>query len=133
MITYNGGSIDNLVLNLSFPNRTKDGIYVTDTIARAMRYANAQAGGLVSHSLEQTQAEGTVILHIDAEPRWLRRPDNHPSLDHCEAVVKEYRIIKATIRFPENQRTVFCRFVRKNREQVLAMLAERGIEVEVVI
>ena len=126
MITYNGGRIGNLIKHID----RKD-IYVTDTFARATRYANAQAGEVVSLSLDQEQAEGTAILEVECNVQFRRRPESHQSLDHAEAVARRFKVKSATLRFRSNEKTVYgSRHTGyMNREQVVDFLNARGIQV----
>jgi hypothetical protein len=127
MIAYNGGSISNVIKNI---NKTE--MFVTDTVERATRYANAQATGVVNADMNQDIAEGAIVLFVECEPRWFNRSEDHTSLDVCEAWIKEYRIVKATIKFHANPRTLYGRRPNyMNAEQVVSMLRERDIEVEV--
>lgn len=128
MKTYNGGSISNLLKNLH-----GNQIYVTDTAERAIRYANAQATGTVDANLRQKLAEGAVILEVECQPHWLRRPESHNSLDHCEDVVTEFTITKATVRFCEYPNTLYgTRHTGyKSAQQVVEILQAQGIKVEV--
>lgn len=131
MITYTGGSIGNLIKNLN----SDRGIWTTDTIARATRYANAQATGEVNPDMNQALAENAVILTVDCEPGfWTRRDDNHGSLDTAETYTTEFEIKKVAIRFAEYQNTLYgTRHTGyKTREQVIEMLTAQGIEAEVL-
>ena len=128
MKCYNGGSISNLVKYLDSTE-----IWVTDTVARAVRYANTQATGIVRSEMNQSQEEDTVILTIETSPRWSRRNENHATLDTCEDCVREYRIISATIRFDHNPRALYGpRGEMWDRNQVLMALADRGIKAEII-
>lgn len=93
MITYNGGSISNVLRKIDSGT-----IFVTDTRERAVRYANAQATGVVSPSLTQELAEGGVILSIECSPTFIRRPDSHTTLDVCEAITNEFRVVAVEVR-----------------------------------
>lgn len=124
MKAYNGGSISNLIK--WFDHKS---IWVTDDIAKAARYANAQASGVVSSDYAG-QAEGTVVLEVACNPCWSRRPVQHASLDQCEDQVTEYAIVKATVRFREYPKTLYgpdC----LSASQVVEFLSGRGIEVVV--
>ena len=129
MITYNGGSLNNLVKYLG----SKNALYVTDTAARATRYANAQATGEVNADLDQELAPGAVIIEITTEVNFLRRDNDHSSLDTCEAVAKQYQIIKATVCPPTYSNTLYGNRHTgyKSFEQVVELLKDNGIEVEV--
>ena len=127
MITYNGGSVSNLINNLGEAT-----IYVTDMYQRAVRYANAQATGTVNTNMHQELAENAVVLEIEANPKWLRRDENHSSLDVCEACVSDYRIIKAAIRFGQRNTLYGRRGNYKDREQIVNLLLARNIIVEVI-
>ena len=130
MKTYNGGSISNVIKNINLGE-----IYVTDCAERAIRYANAQATEEVNPAMDQELAENGIILEIEVEnePNWLRRT-NGGSLDSCEAVVRQFVITKATVRFLSNERTVYgTRWTGyKNSQQVVEFLQTRGIEVKII-
>lgn len=131
MQTYTGGSISNLIKKFN----SNSGIWTTDTIARATRYANAQATGEVNPDMNQTLAENALILTLDCEPGyWTRRDDNHGSLDTAETYTTKFEIKKVTIRFAEYKNTLYgTRHTGyKTREQVIEMLTSRGIEVEIL-
>lgn len=129
MKVYNGGSISNVIINLN-----KSDIYVTDCVARAIRYANAQATEEVNSDMNQSQEQNTIILEIEVEnePKWLRRTNGN-SLDSCEAHIKTFEIKKATIRFKEYKNTLYgTRWTGyKTESQVIELLSNSGIEVEV--
>jgi hypothetical protein len=133
MKAYNGGSVNNLVNSLARPGY-HNGIWVTDTAARATRYANAQATEIVDASLTQPMAENAVVLTVECNPRWSRRPESHPSLDHCEDHVTDYKIISAAIRFQSYERVLYGNKWTGyfTREQVVELLESRGITVEIV-
>jgi hypothetical protein len=130
MIAYNGGSISNFLIRTR--QKTTD-IYVTDTVARAIRYANAQATREVNPSMNQEQAEGTIILYIECNPNFHRHPASHSSLDTAEAIVSEFDIVKARVRFCTYQNTMYGnRYCYKKADEVVAFLEEHAIEVEIV-
>jgi hypothetical protein len=137
MIAYNGGSISRLATALKVGS---DGIWVTDTVARATRYANAQATGVVDPSLTQGLAEDAVILEIECEPMFSRRPEGHPSLDHAEDRLRvgTYRIVAATIRFSDYEKrrpgvtTYGSRGAYTKADELVAILQAQGVEVRFV-
>lgn len=133
MIAYNGGIIDKFLI-MQLGKYRPTGIFVTDTMQRATRYANAQATGEVSLDLNQQQEEGTVILHIECEPDFIRRPESHLSLDHCEDWIKDYQIVKATIRFDSNKNTRYGqRWIGyKTEDEVIEFFKSKNIEVELI-
>ena len=85
----------------------------------------------MQHAAYAPLAEGGVVLTVEtaSEPRWIRRA-NAKSLDECEAWLTEgYAITHATINWrPEN--TVYGRFDKMKRAQVIETLRSRGITVE---
>ena len=128
MIVYNGGNITNLIKNIG-----EQKIFITDTMARAIRYANAQATGEVNPDMDQEMVEDTVVLEIEVnEVDWLRRPEDHPSLDICEAQIKDFKIKKAIIRFCDDDITRYGTYHTgyKSREQVIEILESNGIEIK---
>ena len=130
MKTFNGGSITNVIKNLSSNNE----IWITDTAARATRYANAQATGEVNADLNQEQAENTIILIVEANPGyWTHRDDKHNSLDASESCVRDYEIVKVIIRFKSYKNTLYGtrQTGYKTEQQVVEILKAAGIEVEV--
>ncbi len=132
MIVYNGGNITNLIKYLGNTE-----IYVTDTKARAIRYANAQATEEVNPDMNQRLEEGAMILEIETESiRWFRRGKNHTSLDTCEAILMNgnFTIRKVVVRFCRNHRTLYgTRYTGyKDRQQVIDFIQSHGIEIEEV-
>lgn len=78
------------------------GLDVTDTPERAWRYANAQATGVVD-PCATSPAEAAAIVEIDVadDLRWIRRPENHPSLDQAEALLEDrhtYKVARVLFR-----------------------------------
>jgi hypothetical protein len=64
------------------------GLCVTDTLQRAARYANARATGRVDKAVTRLMPHAAVVvIETTEEPRWWRRPEDHPSLDQAEWVV----------------------------------------------
>ena len=124
MKTYHGTTVSSLL-----DSQRRD-IFVTDSEAKAARYANAQATGRVSADYTGL-AEGAAVLTVEteSEPRWIRRA-NAQSLDECEAwLLDGYAITHAKIRWhPEN--TVYGRSGKMRRAQVIETLRSRGITVE---
>jgi len=126
-LTYNGGSISNVLRHIG-----TNEIFVTDTFERAARYANAQTSGTVDP--DATELMNGVILEIEptSEVQWHRRPENHPTLDICEAWLSNFVIKTAYIKFDENTNTLYGYRQYggyKNREQVIAFLESRDIKV----
>ena len=127
MVGYNGGSVSNLVKNFN----KAGSMYVTDTAARATRYANAQATERVSLEFGE-QAPSTVILTVEAEDiNFHRRPGHTASLDECEGWLRagQYRITAARIRFSSYWNTVYYG-MRPN--DIVNMLVANGVAVEVI-
>lgn len=126
MIGYNGGSISNTLIALAQERRW---LYITDTVERAIRYANAQATGVVSLNCP-VLAEGGIVLEVEcADVNFITRV-SPVSLDECEAVIDEYRIVGATVRFCAYDNTIYGRAgQRLNRKQVIEFLGARGIAV----
>ena len=76
--------------------RKVSGLYVTDTAERAQLYADARASGIVETSLRY--ANHSAIVEMDAVVKgWSRRPEDHNTLDKCEATITEWTVIKVTI------------------------------------
>ena len=124
MKVWHGTSIVNLIKLLKADSSE---LYVTDTPDRAARYANAQATEHVSTAYERP-APGTAILEIESELlSWSVRGKDHNTLDTCEAVTRNYRIVSATIRWFEYENTAYDNHM--HRDQVKEYLALRGIEV----
>lgn len=129
MKTYNGGSISNLLKNIN-----NNSMYVTDTPNNAIRYANAQATGVVSAEYGP-QAANTVLLEVECKPNFLRRSSDHHTLDVCESFVRDAVVTKATIKFDDYGNTLYGNRHSggyKRADEVVSLLESRGIEVEVI-
>lgn len=73
-------------------------LYVTDSPERAARYANSQADEAVTrHTFPLREHAVVLTIETSETPRWLRRPENHGSLDQCEATISQGRVVAADI------------------------------------
>lgn len=90
---YHGCRVSNIKRLISgkasFP-----GLYVTDTVDHATRYANAQATRLVSTGyVPLVEHAAVVTLDTTDAVVWRRRGDDHSSLDVCETTIKTWRVV----------------------------------------
>ena len=92
MKVYHGTTYWKLHNLFSSNSDNSHGLYVTDTAERAQLYADAQASGEVSLNLRHVSGSAIVELETSDEVRWSRRPDDHPSLDKCEAVIQHWTV-----------------------------------------
>lgn len=90
---YHGSSMGKLPKFLAAIAAARDGgrtatVYVTDTAEDAARYANAQATRIVDADATAIGPHAAVLAFtLAGEPRWMRRPETHWTLDVCEAVI----------------------------------------------
>lgn len=92
-LVYHGTAIHNLDRLLRPWTENWSVLYVTDSIERAARYANAQATRGVDPAASTVREHAAIVtIETDQEPRWLRR-QNPTSLDECEAIIETGRIV----------------------------------------
>lgn len=77
------------------------GLFVTDTFERAARYANSQSAQKVTtRTLPLSSCAVVVSIETDDPLHWLRRSEDHPSLDQCEALIQHGEIVEVCIGRP---------------------------------
>ncbi len=101
MIAYHGCSFWNarkLAQAISTNKIHFPGIFVTDTKEHAARYANAQVSGTVDPNATALKPDAAIVtLEIPDDTEWLHRPENHRTLDVCEACVQTARVVNIEI------------------------------------
>jgi len=126
MIAYHGASISNanrLVAAIRNNSIRQPGFYVTDSAERAARYANAQATGIVDpDAISLCEHAAVVALEIPDNTRWLRRTVSHDTLDTCEALVYQARVISIDARECDY---MFCTCHRDRAEYSAPQAGER--------
>ena len=131
MEAKHGTSVTNLIkLLLAQPEQ----LYVTDSRDHALRYANAQATGVVSADYGEQQ-QNSVILSISCDDaKWINRGESHNTLDATEAIVTSWKIESAIVRFSDYPNTLYgTRHTDyMDRNSVLEFLLQNGIEVQII-
>jgi hypothetical protein len=100
---------------------------VTDTFERAARYANAQATETVrSDAFELGEGAAVIELRAADDVKWHFRPENHNTLDQCEATITTWEIVSITINPTRYWNT------RANREDIPALIARFGDKIKLL-
>ncbi len=82
----------------SLVSNSRNWLYVTDTPHRAQLYADSRATHFdVSRDIRRSPGSVLVELETDDPIRWSHRPEDHPTLDQCEATIRSWRIISVTV------------------------------------
>lgn len=70
------------------------GLFVTDTSERAQLYADAQATREVRTAPRYAAGSAVATLRSAKDVQWMRRGDDHSTLDKCEAVIKTWDVVE---------------------------------------
>lgn len=97
MRVFHGTATHNVFKLLEGASTRGSGLYVTDTAERAQLYADAQASGSISRTVRNVAGSAVVELETAEPVTWDRRPDDHPTLDRVEAVIKTWQIVRVTV------------------------------------
>ena len=132
MKVYHGTRLDGLRTLMAGQSQSFPGLYVTDTPGRALRYANAQATGVVDPDATEL-AEGAAVVELEAEiSKWWRRPEDHPTLDKCETVIQSWTVRRICLRRHEYPNTMISVGYRQyvKEDAYLASIADTGVVIE---
>jgi hypothetical protein len=106
-VVYHGCRIEETFNLLDGKSKHFPGLYVTDTFARALRYACARATGVVDEDVTAL-AEGAAVVELatDEPIRWSRRP-NTQSLDKCETTIQNWKVVRIYLRPPKYENVLY--------------------------
>lgn len=94
---YHGTHGSSVYQLLDGSSRHWPGLYVTDSVEHAQRYADAQASREVVKEIRRVAGSAVVALVTGEAVAWSRRPDSHHTLDVCEAVISRWDVAAVTV------------------------------------